>query len=178
MHHVRSRNAYQHVSDFDTGRIVEHWDCGLSYRSIAARINRYPINDSRIWHGWAQDGKTECRTESQQPPITSSREERHTTRMILMDRTVTIRGQDKELVSFERQQVSARTVRRRLQQHGLSARRPWLRLPFRLSIFNGVINDEPEGTNCEMSFFQMNPGSVYSIKMVSSLTGSIVVNAH
>ncbi|GFW97067.1 uncharacterized protein TNCV_2696891 [Trichonephila clavipes] len=30
--------------------------------------------------------------------------------------------------TFERQKVFARTDRRRLQQHGLSARRPWLRL--------------------------------------------------
>ncbi|GFW40360.1 hypothetical protein TNCV_1019181 [Trichonephila clavipes] len=31
-----------------------------------------------------------------------------------------------------RQQVSARTVRRRLRKHGVSARRPCLRLPFTL----------------------------------------------
>ncbi|GFU44035.1 hypothetical protein TNCV_4963481 [Trichonephila clavipes] len=39
---VRSRNAYQHVSDFDKGRIVAYRDCGLSYRNIAARVLRDP----------------------------------------------------------------------------------------------------------------------------------------
>ncbi|GFW66724.1 hypothetical protein TNCV_1371561 [Trichonephila clavipes] len=38
----------------------------------------------------------------------------------------------KNFWSFERQQVSARTVRRRLEQHGHSARRPQLRLPLTL----------------------------------------------
>ncbi|GFU47616.1 hypothetical protein TNCV_3878151, partial [Trichonephila clavipes] len=40
MPRVRSRNAYQYVSDFDKGRIVVYTDCGLSYRRIAARIGR------------------------------------------------------------------------------------------------------------------------------------------
>ncbi|GFX61656.1 hypothetical protein TNCV_2590991 [Trichonephila clavipes] len=43
MSRVRSANAYQHVSDFDKGQIVAYRDCGLSYRSIAARIDRDPM---------------------------------------------------------------------------------------------------------------------------------------
>ncbi|GFV46841.1 hypothetical protein TNCV_1938641 [Trichonephila clavipes] len=39
------------------------------------------------------------------------------------------------------------------------------------SVFNGGINDEPRHTNGEMSFFQMNPDSVYSIKMIASMFG-------
>ncbi|GFS61578.1 uncharacterized protein TNCV_4312571 [Trichonephila clavipes] len=38
MPHVRSRYLYQHVYDFDKGRIVAYRDCGLSYRNIAARV--------------------------------------------------------------------------------------------------------------------------------------------
>ncbi|GFV43563.1 DDE_3 domain-containing protein [Trichonephila clavipes] len=36
-------------------------------------------------------------------------------------------------------------------------------------VFNEVINDKPGCTNGETSFYQMNPGSVYSIKMVASV---------
>ncbi|GFV00009.1 hypothetical protein TNCV_4056821 [Trichonephila clavipes] len=43
-------------------------------------------------------------------------------------------------------------VQRCLQQHGLSAQRPWLRLP--LTVLNGVINDEPFGMNGESHFFR------------------------
>ncbi|GFW51305.1 hypothetical protein TNCV_3254341 [Trichonephila clavipes] len=45
-------------------------------------------------------------------------------------------------------------------------------------VFNGVINDESGCMNGETSFFQMNPGSAYSIKMVASVFVGIVVNAH
>ncbi|GFU75457.1 transposable element Tcb1 transposase [Trichonephila clavipes] len=51
--------------------------------------------------------------------------------MSLMDRTATSLALNQELRSFARQ-VSGRTVRRRLQQRGLSAWRPWLRLPLTL----------------------------------------------
>ncbi|GFX67253.1 hypothetical protein TNCV_1631011 [Trichonephila clavipes] len=43
MPRVRSRNAYQHISEFDKGRMVAHRDCGLSYRRIAARVGRDPM---------------------------------------------------------------------------------------------------------------------------------------
>ncbi|GFW68332.1 hypothetical protein TNCV_2263221 [Trichonephila clavipes] len=45
MSHVRSRNAYQHVSHFDKGQIVAYRYCGLSYHSIAARIGQDRSND-------------------------------------------------------------------------------------------------------------------------------------
>ncbi|GFW83250.1 astacin [Trichonephila clavipes] len=38
-----SGNMYQHVSDFDKGRVVAYQDCSLSYRSIAARVGRDPM---------------------------------------------------------------------------------------------------------------------------------------
>ncbi|GFW64953.1 HTH_Tnp_Tc3_2 domain-containing protein [Trichonephila clavipes] len=63
MPRVRSRNAYQHVSDFDKDRIVTYRDCGLSYCSIAVRID--PMTVSRIWNQWVQDGNTERRARSQ-----------------------------------------------------------------------------------------------------------------
>lgn len=132
MPRVRRRNDYQHVSDFDRGRIIAYRDCGLSYRNIAARVGRDPMTVSRIWNRWVQDNHTERHAGSQRPPITNSREDRHLIRMVTRDRTATSRTLSREMESFARQQVSARTVRRRLQQHGLSARRPWLRLPLTL----------------------------------------------
>ncbi|GFS59601.1 hypothetical protein TNCV_2581161 [Trichonephila clavipes] len=40
MPRIRSKNAPQHVSDSDEGRIVAYMYCGLSYRCIAARTGR------------------------------------------------------------------------------------------------------------------------------------------
>ncbi|GFU60367.1 HTH_Tnp_Tc3_2 domain-containing protein [Trichonephila clavipes] len=65
MPRVRSRNVHQHISDFDKGRIVAYRNCGLSYRSIAARVGRDPMTISRIWTRWVQDGNTELRAGSQ-----------------------------------------------------------------------------------------------------------------
>ncbi|GFX19747.1 HTH_Tnp_Tc3_2 domain-containing protein [Trichonephila clavipes] len=90
---------------------------------------------SRIWNGWVQDGNTEHRAGSQRPPITSSREDRHATLMALMDHEAMSRALSQESGTFARQQVSARTVRRRFQQHGLSARRPWLKPPLMYTLY-------------------------------------------
>ncbi|GFW05823.1 transposable element Tcb1 transposase [Trichonephila clavipes] len=84
---------------------------------------------SRVWNRWAKDGNTERCTGFQWPPITSSREDRHANRMALIDCAATSGTLSQELGSFVKQQVSARTVGRRLQQHGYTARRPGLRLP-------------------------------------------------
>ncbi|GFX17918.1 HTH_Tnp_Tc3_2 domain-containing protein [Trichonephila clavipes] len=49
--------------------------------------------------------------------------------MALSDRAALSRALSQELGSFSRQQVSVQTVQRRLEKHGLSAWRPWVRLP-------------------------------------------------
>ncbi|GFT75087.1 HTH_Tnp_Tc3_2 domain-containing protein [Trichonephila clavipes] len=73
MPRVRSRKAYQCVSDFYKGRIIAYRNCGLWYHSISAvRVSRDPMTVSRIWHRWVQNGNTECSAGSQRPPITTS----------------------------------------------------------------------------------------------------------
>ncbi|GFV45735.1 HTH_Tnp_Tc3_2 domain-containing protein [Trichonephila clavipes] len=107
----RSRNAYQHVSDFDKGRIVAYRNGGLLYHSIGACVGQDPMTVTRIWNRWVQDDNTERRGGSQRPPITSSREDIHVTRKALMKRTAKSRALRQELGSFARQQMSARTIR-------------------------------------------------------------------
>ncbi|GFW03713.1 hypothetical protein TNCV_2538241 [Trichonephila clavipes] len=67
-------------------------------------------------------------------PITSSREDRHITSMTSIDRAATSRDRSQESGSFARQQMHARTIRRRMQQHGLSAQRPLQRLTLTLPL--------------------------------------------
>ncbi|GFV91731.1 hypothetical protein TNCV_4762961 [Trichonephila clavipes] len=78
--------------------------------------------------------------------------------------------------------ASEKTVRRRLQQHGLSARRPQLRLPLtqyhRQESLQWCDERCTWNTNGETTFFQINPDYFYSIKIVASVFGGIVVNAH
>ncbi|GFW89942.1 HTH_Tnp_Tc3_2 domain-containing protein [Trichonephila clavipes] len=91
----------------ESGRIVLYRYFGLSYRSIAAGVDRDFLTLSRIWIRGFQDVNTECRAGSKGPLITSRREDRHVTRMTLMDHAVTSRALSQELGLFARQQMSA-----------------------------------------------------------------------
>ncbi|GFX12234.1 transposable element Tc1 transposase [Trichonephila clavipes] len=101
----KQRSAFDQVSEFDRGRIVAFRDCGLSFRKIGIRVGR---------------NQTTC---------TTSREDRQIVRMAVEDRSVTSRTVAQHIEPVTHHSVSARTIRRRLQQSGLSTRRPLLGLP-------------------------------------------------
>ncbi|GFV91640.1 transposable element Tcb1 transposase [Trichonephila clavipes] len=71
-----------------------------------------------------QKGTTDRRGRSRPPQRTTSREDRQIVRMAVMDRSVTSRTIAQKIESVTHQSVSARTIRRRSQQSGQSARRP------------------------------------------------------
>ncbi|GFV82225.1 transposable element Tcb1 transposase [Trichonephila clavipes] len=75
-----------------------------------------------------QEGTTDRRGRSHPPQCTTSREDRQIVRMAVTDRSVTSRTIAQLIESVTHHSVSARTIRRRLQQSGLSARRPMLGL--------------------------------------------------
>ncbi|GFV01256.1 transposable element Tcb1 transposase [Trichonephila clavipes] len=60
---------------------------------------------------------------------TTSCENRQIVHMAVTNRSVTYRTVEQHIESVTHHSVSARTIRRRLQQSGLSARRPLLDLP-------------------------------------------------
>ncbi|GFX17687.1 transposable element Tcb1 transposase [Trichonephila clavipes] len=66
---------------------------------------------------------------SHPPQCTTSREDRQIVRMAVTDRSVISRTIAQHIESVTHHSVSARTIRRRLQQSGLSTRRPLLGLP-------------------------------------------------
>ncbi|GFS97592.1 transposable element Tcb1 transposase [Trichonephila clavipes] len=78
-----------------------------------------------------QEGTTDRRGRSHPPQCTTSRENRQIVRMAVTDRSVTSRTVARPIESVTNHLVSARTIRRRLQQSGLSARRPLLGLPLK-----------------------------------------------
>ncbi|GFU46872.1 HTH_Tnp_Tc3_2 domain-containing protein [Trichonephila clavipes] len=93
--------------------------------SFAAYVGRDPVTVSGIWNRWVLGDNTERRAGSQRPPITSHLEDRPVIHLALMECASPSRALNQELGSFVRKQVSARTIRRRLQQHGISTQRPW-----------------------------------------------------
>ncbi|GFY00644.1 HTH_Tnp_Tc3_2 domain-containing protein [Trichonephila clavipes] len=70
---------------------------GIAVYRIAARFGRDPMTVSRIYNRWVPDSNTERRAGSQRPPITSSQEDRHVTRMTLMHRAAKSRAPSQEI---------------------------------------------------------------------------------
>ncbi|GFY09977.1 HTH_Tnp_Tc3_2 domain-containing protein [Trichonephila clavipes] len=84
----------------------------------------------RICDRWIQEGTTDRRGRSHPPKYTTSREDRQIVRMAVTDRSVTSRTVAQHIDTVTHHSVFARTIRRRLQQSGLSARRSLLGLPY------------------------------------------------
>ncbi|GFV34563.1 transposable element Tcb1 transposase [Trichonephila clavipes] len=129
MSHRKQRSAFDQVSEFDRVRIVAYRDCGLSFREIGSRVGRNQTTVMRICDRWMQEGMTGRRGRSHLPQCTTSCEDRQIVRMAVTDRSVTSRTIAQHIQSVTNHSVSARIIRRRLQQSGLSARRPLLGLP-------------------------------------------------
>ncbi|GFV50533.1 uncharacterized protein TNCV_2097111 [Trichonephila clavipes] len=125
----KQRSAFNQVFEFDGGRIVAYRDCGLSFREIGSRVGRNQTTVMRICDRWMQDGTTDRRGRSHPSQCTTSREDRQIVRMAVTERSVTSRTVTHHIESVTHHSVSARTIRRRLQQSGLSARRPLLGIP-------------------------------------------------
>ncbi|GFV00267.1 transposable element Tcb1 transposase [Trichonephila clavipes] len=125
----KQRSAFDQVSEFDRERIVAYRDCGLCFRKIGSRVGRSQTTVMRISDRWMQEGTTNRRGRSHPPQCTTSREDRQIMQMAVTDRSVTLRTVTQHIESVTHHSVSARTIRRRLQQSGLSARRPLLDLP-------------------------------------------------
>ncbi|GFV73001.1 transposable element Tcb1 transposase [Trichonephila clavipes] len=95
----------------------------------------------RICDRWMQEGTTDQRGQSHPPQGTTSRENRQIVRMTVTDRSVTSRTVAQHIESVTHHSVSARTIRRRLQQSGLLARRPLLGLPLTQNAANGAMKE-------------------------------------
>ncbi|GFX35053.1 transposable element Tcb1 transposase [Trichonephila clavipes] len=98
----KQRSAFDQVSEFDRGRIGAYRDCGLSFRQIGSRVGR-----SQTTVMWICD-RGEFRRAFSPTDVVDH---------IHLSSPVCVMT------------VSVRTIRRSLQQSGLSARRPLLGLP-------------------------------------------------
>ncbi|GFU19734.1 transposable element Tcb1 transposase [Trichonephila clavipes] len=125
----KQRSAFDLVSEFDRGRIVAYRDCELSFREIGSRVGRNQTTVMRICDRWMQEDTTDRRGRLYPLQCTTSREDRQIVCMAVTDRSVTSRTIAQHIESVMHHSVSARTIRCRLQQSGLSSRRPLLGLP-------------------------------------------------
>ncbi|GFX11968.1 transposable element Tcb1 transposase [Trichonephila clavipes] len=125
----KQRSAFDQVSEFDRGRIVAYRYCGLSFREIGSRVGRNQTTVMRICDCWMQEVATNRRGRSHPPQCTTSLEDRQIVRMAVTNHSVPSGNVAQHIESVTHHSVSARTIRRRLQQSSLSTRRPLLGLP-------------------------------------------------
>ncbi|GFX19803.1 transposable element Tcb1 transposase [Trichonephila clavipes] len=125
--HVRSIG----LDPKNLGGISNPWRNSLLHSDgeIGRRVGRIQTTVMRICGCWMQEGTTDRRGRSHPPQCTTSREDRQIVRMAVTDRSVTSRTIAQHIESVTHHSVSAHTIRRRLQQSGLSTRRPLLGLP-------------------------------------------------
>ncbi|GFV14072.1 transposable element Tcb1 transposase [Trichonephila clavipes] len=98
-------------------------------KEIGSRVGRNQTTVMRLCDRWMKEGTTDRRGRSHPPQCTTSLENRQIVRMTVTDRTITSRTVAQHIESVTHHSVSTRTIRHRLQQNGLSARRPLLGLP-------------------------------------------------
>ncbi|GFW52967.1 transposable element Tcb1 transposase [Trichonephila clavipes] len=125
----KQQSVFDQVSEFNRGRIVTYPDCRLSFKEISTRVGRNQTTVIRICDCWMQEGTTDRRGGSHPPQCTTSLEDRQIVRIAVTDRSVTSRIIAQPIESETHHSVSAHTIRRRLQQSGLTARSPFLGLP-------------------------------------------------
>ncbi|GFU60211.1 transposable element Tcb1 transposase [Trichonephila clavipes] len=123
---------------------------------------------------WMQEGTTDQRGRSHPPQCTTSREDRQIVNMAVTDLSVTSRTVAQHIESVTHHSVSASTIRRRLQQSGLSARRPLLALPLTQNHRRGAMKEGCGWQNGMKLSLLTNHASVCSITMVGFESGDTV----
>ncbi|GFT55873.1 transposable element Tcb1 transposase [Trichonephila clavipes] len=147
---ANNQSVRRHLDAFTRGRIIGKLEEGRSVTSVAAEFGIAHSIVSRLWRQfskigsrvgrnqttvlqicdrWMQKGTTYRRGRSHPPQCPTSCEDRQIMSMAVIDRSVTSQTVAQHFEPVMHHSVSARTIRRRLQQSGLSARRPLLVLP-------------------------------------------------
>ncbi|GFW71420.1 transposable element Tc1 transposase [Trichonephila clavipes] len=81
------RVKFEQISVFERGRIVGLREAGLSYRAVAARVQRNISTIMRVSKQWTGEGRTARKFVSGPRNVTSAREDRRLVRMAQTDRT-------------------------------------------------------------------------------------------
>lgn len=123
------RTPYRQLSEFERGYIAGARDAGLSWNEIERRIGRDSHTIRSAYQAWVDEGRTSALPRSGRPRRSSQREDRVLVRASTSSRTSPATALAREWSPAIHRGVSVRTIRRRLQEAGLSARRTLQRIP-------------------------------------------------
>ncbi|GFU27996.1 transposable element Tc1 transposase [Trichonephila clavipes] len=125
----RKGAKFEQISEFERDKIVGLREAGLSYRAVAARVQRNSSTIMRVSKQWTDEGRTARKSVSGPRNVTSAREDRRLVRMAQTDRTAFSRQLAAQWSTATRVSLCASSIRRRLLQRGLRARIPLCRIP-------------------------------------------------
>ncbi|GFV66461.1 transposable element Tc1 transposase [Trichonephila clavipes] len=83
----RKGAKFEQISEFERGRIVGLREAGLSYRAVAARVQRNGSTITRVSKQWTDEGRTARKSGSGPRNVTSAPDDRRLVRMAQTDRT-------------------------------------------------------------------------------------------
>ncbi|GBN15118.1 hypothetical protein AVEN_224731-1 [Araneus ventricosus] len=121
----RRRNHYQHLTEFERGRVVGLREGGFSFRDIAERLGRIAFTVHDCWQQWSREGIVSRRLGSGQPRGNTEREDRRVRRMAVAHRAASAA----EIRAAVGTTGTQRTVTNRLLKGQLQARRPLACIP-------------------------------------------------
>lgn len=121
----RTKALYQHLSEFERGRIIGMCEAGMKRRAVAERVGREPSTVQRVWQQWQAEGTHTRRPGTGPPRRTTEREDRRIHRMAMTTRSATA-TQIRAAITTS---VTPRTICNRLLEVGLRSRVPLQCLP-------------------------------------------------
>ncbi|GFU69121.1 transposable element Tc1 transposase [Trichonephila clavipes] len=110
----------EQISVFERGRIVGLREAGLSYRAVAARVQRKSSTIMRVSKQWTDEGQTTRKSRSGPRNLTSARDDRRLLRMAQTDRTASSRKLAAQWSTAIGVSLCASSIRRRLLQRGFA----------------------------------------------------------
>ncbi|GFU47847.1 transposable element Tc1 transposase [Trichonephila clavipes] len=168
----RKGAKFEQISEFERGKIVGLREAGLSYRAVAARVQRNISTIMRVSKQWTDEGWTARKSGSGPRNATSAPDDRRLVRMAQMDRTASSRQLAAQWSTATGVSLCASSIQRRLLQRGLRARIPLYRIfltqnhrPLRLQWMTG-----------SRSSFLTNPASICGTMMAEFVSGAMPVN--
>ncbi|GFW15403.1 transposable element Tc1 transposase [Trichonephila clavipes] len=125
----RKGAKFEQISEFERGRIGGLREAVLSYRAVAARVQRNSSTIMRVSKQWTDEGRTTRKSGSGPRNVMSARDDRRLMRMAQTDRTASSRQLEAQWSTATGVSLCASSIRRRLLQRGLRARIPLYRIP-------------------------------------------------
>ena len=129
----RKRARFEQLTEFERRRIIGLREGELSYRSVAARVQRNSSTVMRVWKQWTDEGRTTRKSGSGSLNVASTRDYRHLVRMVRTDRTDSSRQLAAQWSIATDVSLCASSIRRRLLQRELRARTPLYRITLTLN---------------------------------------------